>query len=224
MPHTFDRKKPTFLFDLDGTLADTALDLGHAVNHVRAQKKLAQLPLDSYRPYASQGARGLLQYGLGLTPEDAEFESIKSKFLDFYGQHCCVYTTLFPNIISLIHQLRQAQCPWGIVTNKAFAYAQPLVKALSLDPPVLIGGDSTPFLKPSPEPLWLACDHLGVRPENAWYIGDDERDILAGKAAGMKTVSIGFGYLAIGAQPLAWSADHHCQTVEALMGLIDQTL
>jgi 2-phosphoglycolate phosphatase len=216
--------KPTFLFDLDGTLADTALDLGQAINHVRQSQQLHPLPLESYRPYASQGARGLLLFGLGLTPEDEEFEPARTAFLDFYKHHYCVYTSLFKDVAIMLNRLKHHQTKWGIVTNKAFAYAKPLVRDLGLTPDVLVGGDSTPFQKPSPEPLWLACDQLGVSPQQCWYVGDDERDVVAGKAAGMKTVSIGFGYLAHGANPLLWQANTHCASVADLIELIDREL
>ncbi len=205
--------KSVVLFDLDGTLADTALDLGQAVNCVRQELSLPLIPLADYRPYASQGARGLLGFGLSQVLNDENFEYYRAKFLAFYQTDIASKTTLFNGVRELLDSFENRGVVWGIVTNKAFSLAQKVVDALNLSPAVLIGGDSALYAKPHPAPLLMACEKLAVSPHQCIYVGDDERDVQAGRAAGMTTVAIGFGYCAHGATPKNWGADVFCETV-----------
>ena len=171
------------------------------------------IPLADYRPYASQGARGLLGFGLSQVLNEENFEYYRAKFLTFYQADIASKTTLFEGVRELLDSFDHRGVVWGIVTNKAFALARQVVDALGLSPAVLVGGDSAARAKPYPEPLLMACETLAVSPYQCIYVGDDERDVLAGRAAGMTTVAIGFGYCAHGATPKNWGADVFCETV-----------
>jgi phosphoglycolate phosphatase len=197
------------LFDLDGTLIDTAPDLGYAANQVRIEVGLDPLPLEDYRTSASGGARGLLKVALGITPESAGYSVLKDRFLVHYRDHLTHESRLFPGVAELLRSLDKAGIPWGIVTNKVASLAAPLVGALKLSErsACLISGDSTPNPKPAPDPLLLACQKIGVAPGDCVYVGDDERDIVAGRAARMATIAAEWGYLGVGAEVKAWGAD-----------------
>ena len=167
------------LFDLDGTLADTAGDLGGALNQLRVARGLAPLPLDVLRPYASAGARGLIGVGLDIHPGDAEFEPLRQAFLDAY-MHCLADTTaLFDGMADLLYELSARGLNWGVVTNKPHRFTLPVMEGLGLreDAAVIISGDSTAHAKPHPLPLLTACEHMGVPPASVLYVGDDLRDI-----------------------------------------------
>ncbi len=206
------------LFDFDGTLADTAPDLAAAANLQRQRRHLPPLPLDTLRPVASQGARGLLQVALGLTPDHADYESCKTQFLDDYAAAVCVHTRLFPGVPETLSYLALHQIPWGIVTNKATRFSTPLFEALDLlHAHALVCGDTTPFSKPHPEPLLHACRLAAQHPEEGIYIGDDERDIIAGKAAGMQTIAIAYGYCGHDGDPARWGADRVVEQPDALL-------
>lgn len=197
------------LFDLDGTLADTADDLGAAANHVRHTLGLEPLPLAAYRPAASAGARGLLGVALGLTPEHADFARHRSAFLDYYREHLCVHTVLFDGVAELLEMLEQRGCAWGVVTNKPRALTQPLMQALRLDTRAAccVSGDDAARPKPAPDTVLLACSQAGLAPARCWYVGDDLRDIQAGRAAGLYTVAADWGYLGEGGPIHTWGAD-----------------
>jgi phosphoglycolate phosphatase len=182
------------LFDFDGTLADTAPDLGAAVNWLRTQRNLEALPIDEVRPYASMGARGLLRIGFGMTPEHPEYLGMREAFLTRYEQKLFEETTLFPGIAELLGKLRQRGIAWGIVTNKAMRFASRIVEALALEPDCLVCGDSTPYLKPNPASLLLAAQKLKLEPSNCCYLGDDLRDMQAASAAGMRPIAVEWGY------------------------------
>jgi phosphoglycolate phosphatase len=184
------------LFDFDGTLADTAPDLAAAANKARARKGLAPLPYEVLRPVASQGARGLLKAGLGMDPDHPDYEQCRRQFLDDYEQDMTSGTKLFPGILGLLDTLKQHGHRWGIVTNKAEYLALPLVRHLGLEDAcaVTVGGDTTTHRKPHPGPLLYAAGKTGFTPDQCLYVGDDERDIQAGKAAGMKTIVAAYGY------------------------------
>ena len=193
------------LFDLDGTLADTAPDLAAALNFLRLQKNLNELPVGTVRPYASMGARGLLLVGFGLKPEDAGFPALRDAFLARYETNVCVHTRLFPGMPELLAKLR---VPWGIVTNKATRFTAALVKALKLSPACVVCGDSTPHLKPHPAPLLLAAEKLGIPCKDILYVGDDLRDVQAARAAGMCAVAVEYGYHGVdNGGPQSWNAD-----------------
>jgi phosphoglycolate phosphatase len=196
------------LFDLDGTLADTAPDLAAAVNRLRADQGLAPLPIDKLRPFASAGARGLVRAGFGAKPGDAEYEALREAFLEHYAERTCVQTRLFPGIAELLGELGRRGVAWGIVTNKALRFTERVVAALALAPACVVGGDSTAHLKPHPASLLLAAEKLRLPPARCFYLGDDLRDIQAARAAGMRPVAVEWGYHhPDNAAPGAWQAD-----------------
>jgi phosphoglycolate phosphatase len=197
------------LFDLDGTLADTARDLGAALNRLRSEVGLADLPFERLRPVASNGVRGLLQAGLGLCPEHADYAGFAQRFLDHYMAALCVDTVLFDGIPELLDDLEASGIAWGIVTNKQQRFTLPLVDMLGLGQRAgcIVSGDSAPRAKPHPEPLLLASEQLKVDPQRCIYVGDDIRDVQAGRSAGMYTVAAGYGYLGCGEPISAWGAD-----------------
>lgn len=196
------------LFDLDGTLADTAPDLGYAINRMREARGLAPLPVEATRPVASLGARGLLGVGFGITPEHPDYPALREEFLQLYERNLCRRTRLFPGMSELIDAIEARRLRWGVVTNKAERFARPLLDLLHVGKRAacVIGGDSTGNIKPHPEPLLAASRALALTPESCVYVGDDRRDIDAGRAAGMRTVAVTYGYLNGGA-PETWGAD-----------------
>jgi phosphoglycolate phosphatase len=197
------------LFDLDGTLADTAPDLAAALNRVRRGRGLDPLPLAHLRPYASHGARGLLGAGMGIAPDDPEYGVLRDHFLVHYEAALCVDTRLFEAVDGLLDAIEARDLAWGIVTNKATRYTLPLLAALGLGSRVraIVCGDSTPFAKPHPAPLLAAAERLGVAPARCVYVGDAERDVTAGVAAGMRTIIARYGYIEPHDDPDAWPAD-----------------
>lgn len=196
------------LFDLDGTFADTAPDLGRAVNAMRAARGLAPVPLADTRRVTSLGARGLIGVGFGITPGHAEYLALRDEFLCIYEDNLCCDTTLFPGMAELVDRLEQRNIIWGIVTNKAERFAKPLMHQLgyAARAACIIGGDTTGHMKPHPAPLLAAAQAIGIAAQSCVYVGDDERDIQAGRAAGMRTVAVRFGYLN-GSNPEHWGAD-----------------
>lgn len=197
------------LFDFDGTLADTAPDLAAAANKQRARRGLPPLPYEALRPYASHGARGLLRAGLDLSPEHPEYEACRQQFLEDYEQDMTTLTTLFPGVKELLSTLKKNDYAWGIVTNKMEYLAVPLVVHLGLytECAVTVGGDTTSHAKPHPAPLLHAAKQTGFEPSQCIYVGDDQRDIIAGKAAGMATVVAAYGYCGQETAVHAWEAD-----------------
>jgi N-acetyl-D-muramate 6-phosphate phosphatase len=196
------------LFDLDGTFADTAPDLGRAVNAMRAARGLGPVPLADTRRVTSLGARGLLGVGFGITPEHADYPAMRDEFLRIYENSLCCETALFPGMAELVDRLEQHNVVWGIVTNKAERFAKPLMQQLgyAARAACIIGGDTTAHMKPHPAPLLAAAELIRIPPQSCVYVGDDERDIRAGRAAGMRTVAVRFGYLN-GSNPEEWGAD-----------------
>ncbi|MEA3122112.1 MAG: N-acetyl-D-muramate 6-phosphate phosphatase [Paraburkholderia sp.] len=198
------------LFDLDGTLADTAPDLVAAANKMRADRRLEMLPLEQLRPLASAGARGLIGGAFGLGPEHHDFASMREEFLANYEADLCIETTLFPGIAALLDELDARGIGWGIVTNKVSRLAVPLVELLGLAARArcVVSGDTTPHAKPHPAPLLYAANELALSPEQLVYIGDDLRDVQAGFAAGMVTVAAAYGYCGTELPPSMWQAQH----------------
>jgi 2-phosphoglycolate phosphatase len=196
------------LFDLDGTFADTAPDLGYALNCMREARALPPLPIAVLRPVASLGARGMLGVGFELTPDHREYHAMREEFLELYRTNLCRHTRLFPGTLELLEALEARGLSWGIVTNKAEGLARPLLDLLHVGKRAscVIGGDTTDRIKPHPDPLLAASRVIGIAPGQCVYVGDDERDIQAGRAAGMKTVAARYGYLNGGA-PETWAAD-----------------
>jgi phosphoglycolate phosphatase len=196
------------LFDFDGTFADTAADLGAALNHLRRQKGMNDLPVAEVRPYASMGARGLLRVGFGLAPDDPGYVPMRNAFLDRYEAHVFAETKLFPGVPELLRELVRRKVPWGIVTNKSSRFAPRIIEGLKVTPACLVCGDSTPHLKPHPAPLLLAADQLKLAPQSCIYVGDDLRDVQAARAAGMRPVAVEWGYHSPdNAGPREWNAE-----------------
>jgi N-acetyl-D-muramate 6-phosphate phosphatase len=197
------------LFDLDGTIADTAPDLGYAVNQQRLARSMPELSIEAVRSHASSGARGLLKAGFGIEPDDAGYEAMRDEFLDIYEKNLARGSELFSGVASLLGRIEERNMPWGIVTNKAERFTFPLLRALGLlgRAGVVICGDTTPHPKPHPAPLLAATSKLGVAAEQCIYVGDDERDVQAGQASGMPVIVARYGYLGNGRPPEAWGAD-----------------
>ncbi len=202
-------KVQAVLFDLDGTFADTAPDLGRALNRLRADQGLKPLPIAIMRAHASSGARGLLKAGFGLTPESEGYDALRDRFLDLYAENLCVETRLFEGIPELLSKIEARDLPWGIVTNKANRFTEPLLRTLAVGhrAACVVSGDSTPHIKPHPAPLLQAAALLGLAPGDCVYVGDDLRDVQAARAAGMRFVAAGWGYLGDGVDPRTWDAD-----------------
>jgi len=197
------------LFDLDGTFADTAPDLGRAVNRMRAERSLAPLSIETLRAHASSGARGLLKAGFGVTPESEGYGALRERFLLLYEENLCIDTRVFDGIPGLLKAIEAGGLPWGIVTNKAKRYTEPLLRKLGIDSRAacIVSGDSTPHIKPHPAPLLLAASLVSLPPAQCLYIGDDLRDAQAARAAGMRFAVAGWGYLGEGGDPQTWGAD-----------------
>jgi 2-phosphoglycolate phosphatase len=211
-PHPAPRKSfqaKAVLFDLDGTVADTAPDLAHALNRLRSDRKLEPLPISMLRTHASSGARGLLKAGLDIGREHPEFADLREAFLTHYENALYVDTKFFPGMQELLLELERRKLPWGIVTNKAERFTLPLLRLMGLDARTacVVGGDTTPHLKPHPEPLLFASRAIGVAPEHCIYLGDDLRDVESARAAGMPAIAVRWGYLGDGLAPEAWNAD-----------------
>ena len=196
------------LFDLDGTFADTAADLAAAMNRLREEQGLEPLPVERMRPFASAGARGMIAASFGLKPGQAEYEALRSAFLELYEESTCVETRLFPGVADLLDELEGRRIAWGIVTNKALRFTERILQTLEVKPACVVGGDSTPHLKPHPAPLLLAAEKLSIVPEKCFYLGDDLRDIQAARAAGMRPIAVSWGYHhPDSGHPETWQAD-----------------
>ena len=210
------------LFDLDGTLADTAPDLAATANAMRQARGLAALPYADLRPLASHGARGLIGRALGRTPEHDDFEPLRQEFFSRYEAALCVHSRLFDGIESLLSALETSGRPWGIVTNKIARFTDPLVRALDLHrrAACVVSGDTTAHAKPHPLPLLHAAREAGRSAAEAIYVGDDLRDVQAGRAAGMATIAVRYGYLGDAAPIESWGADHIVDTPSALHRLL----
>ena len=197
------------LFDLDGTLIDSAPDLGAAADQMRVDRGLASLPLTDYRSMAGAGARGMIGVAFGLAPDHANFEALKEEFFRIYESRLTVLTYAFDGVAELIVGIVERGLKWGVVTNKSARFTLPLTKAIPLfsTAQTIVSGDTTPHAKPHPAPLLEAARQLGVSPGRCLYVGDDERDIVAGRAAGMPTVVAAYGYLGASADTAAWKAD-----------------
>ena len=198
------------LFDFDGTLADTAPDLAGALNRMLSDRGRPCLALEAVRPHASSGARGLLFIGFGVVPEDTAYSALREEFLGNYSAAICVHTRLFPGVEELLSSLESRPMAWGIVTNKAVRLTTPLVAHLGLAGRArcVVGGDTTPHLKPHPASLLHAAESIGVRPSDCCYLGDDLRDIQAAKAAGMFSIAVEYGYSGTeSGGPHGWNAE-----------------
>ncbi len=211
------------LFDLDGTLLDSAPDLGSAAESLRQARGLPPLPLASYRAHAGSGARGMLRVAFDMAPDHEDYAVLRAAFLDAYAARMLELTRPFDGVPSLLEALSGARMPWGVVTNKAERLTHPIARALRLFDAAgaIVCGDTTPYSKPHPAPLLEAARRMGVDPASCVYVGDDERDIVAGRAAGMRTVVARYGYLGPGANVNAWGADAHVDAPLDVLNLID---
>ena len=210
------------LFDLDGTLIDSAPDLGAAADQMRTDRGLPSLPLDHYRPMAGAGARGMLGIAFGMTPDHPDFPAMREEFFRNYESRMTVLTRAFDGIAEMLEALRLRGLAWGVVTNKQMRFAGPLTRTMPLfaTASTVVGGDTTPHAKPHPAPLLEAARQLGLQPGQCLYVGDDERDMLAGRAAGMPTVAATYGYLGVSADTLSWEADARIDSPLALLDLL----
>ncbi len=199
------------LFDLDGTLIDSAPDLGAAADKMRTDRGLSSLPLSHYRPMAGAGARGMLAIAFGITPEHPEFMAYREEFFVNYENAMTERTVIFDGVPEMIAAIVGTGLSWGVVTNKSRRFTEPLTQAMPLfgTAGAIVSGDTTPHAKPHPEPLFEAARRLQVDPAACVYVGDDERDIVAGLAAGMGTVAATYGYLGQQADVSRWNAHLH---------------
>ena len=197
------------LFDLDGTLLDTAPDMAKALNRLRLEHGRPALAFGVIRPLVSHGSTGLLRLGFGLEPDEPGFDALRERFLALYSAELACDTRLFPGMVGVLDFLEAENIPWGIVTNKPGWLTVPLLKHLSLYSrcACIVSGDTIPHRKPHPAPLLHACRSIGIDPEQCVYIGDAERDIEAGRRAGMSTLIARYGYLDTTEQPENWGAD-----------------
>lgn len=214
------------LFDLDGTLADTAPDLGLALNLLLQRYGRETVPLERLRPQASHGARGLLQVGFEIRPADPYYEELRDEFLELYSKNLRVHTTLFDGVEELLSTLESRSLPWGIVTNKIRRFTDPLVKELDLDrrAACVVSGDTYARPKPYPDPLIGAAEELKLPADTLVYVGDDERDMRAGLAAGMRVVAARYGYLGSELPPEQWNAHALIDAPMELIGYIDSAV
>ncbi len=217
----FENVKAVF-FDLDGTLIDSAPDLGAAVDKMRVARGLTSLPLSYYRPMAGAGARGMIGLAFGWTPDHPDYEQLKEEFFVNYESCMTERTFAFEGVAQLIQSLVHLNMPWGVVTNKSKRFTEPLTQAMPLfsSAAVVISGDTTPHAKPHPAPLLEAAKRLGIDPAACVYVGDDERDIVAGHAAQMKTVAATYGYLGVQSDVKSWQAHAQIESPAQLLDLL----
>lgn len=213
------------LFDLDGTLIDSAPDLGAAVDQMRVERGLPSLPLETYRPMAGAGARGMLKLAFDMDISDPLFEGMREEFFVNYSRCMTQRTIVFSGVAELINEISRRKLTWGVVTNKSERFTNPLTKAMPLfdTAKAIVSGDTTPYAKPHPEPLLEAARRLGVAPARCVYVGDDERDVVAGLAAGMQTVAACYGYLGDKTNTHEWGAHAQIDTPLALLDLLTTT-
>lgn len=208
------------LFDLDGTLLDTAGDLGSALNHLLLELGASALPQATIRPYAGAGVRGLLKLGLNLLPTDADYSSLSERLLAIYQQHLLETTQLFPGMADILSFLEKEKLPWGIVTNKPAKFTDPILHHLNLATRAgcVISGDSLSTRKPDPEPILHACKLLQRDPRECLYVGDSEIDIRASRDAGGVSLAALYGYIPPGENPREWEANGYIEHPRDILG------
>ena len=209
-------------FDLDGTLADTAPDLVAAANQLLIARNLPPKPYEVLRPCASAGARGLIGGAFGINPEHPDFVPLRDEFFSNYEKALLVNSVIFEGVDHLLNQLDEAKLPWGIVTNKSERFTHPLTELMGLRQRAVstVCGDTTPHSKPHPEPILHAARIANIDPSKSVYVGDDIRDIIAGKAAGMMTIAAAYGYCGCEEPPEAWGADYLVRHPKELLQII----
>ena len=211
------------LFDLDGTLADTAEDLASALNRLRAELRMAPLAPGFTRPHTSGGARGLLKIGFDLEPGDERYVAMRDRFLDLYEEALCVHTRLYAGMAELLGELDRRTVAWGIVTNKPRRFTDPLLRELRLHTRAacVVSGDTTAKPKPAPDPLLHAAQVMRIAAAACLYVGDDLRDVQGARAAGMPVIAAGWGYLGEGGDPASWGADAVLAHPAEVLGFLD---
>jgi len=209
-------------FDLDGTLADTAPDLVAATNQLLIARNLTPKQYAVLRPCASAGARGLIGGAFGIDPEHPDFISLRDEFFENYEKALYINSVLFEGMDHVLKQLDDAKLPWGIVTNKSERFTNPLTDLMGLRQRAAstVSGDTTAYSKPHPEPILHAARVANIDPSRSLYVGDDIRDIVAGKAAGMKTIAAAYGYCGCEEPPEAWGADYLVRHPKELLEII----
>jgi len=222
MTTTHTQAVAAVLFDLDGTLIDSAPDLAGAGNDMRVARGLAPYPFEHFRAMVGSGARGMVARAFGVGPSEEGYLALRDEFLNRYEARMTQATRVFDSMLPVLDAFDARALPWGIVTNKATRFADPLARTLGLWPraAALVCGDTTAHAKPHPEPLLEAARRLGVDAAACLYVGDDLRDVEAGRAAGMTTVAVHWGYLGEGAAIESWGADHLLQTPDDLLKLL----
>jgi 2-phosphoglycolate phosphatase len=217
-------RKIGVLFDLDGTLADTAPDLAAALNATLRHFGVEELPYETIRPHVSHGGIALIRLGFRIEPDHPEFETYKQFLLDYYNDNICKLTCLFDGMGPLLEHLEAHSIPWGVVTNKPSWLTDPLMHAMKLTERAfsIVSGDTCTQKKPHPEPILFACSQGNLDPQDCYYVGDAERDIQAGRAAGCKTVTALFGYIDDGEQPEKWQADYSINHPSEIIAILQQ--
>ncbi|WP_226664807.1 HAD family hydrolase [Microbulbifer aggregans] len=212
------------LFDLDGTLFDTAPDFVVVLNQLREQEQLPPLADTTIREVVSNGARAMVRLGFGVDEGESGFDDLRQRLLDLYLAHLAHHTVPFPGIELLLNQLADIGIAWGVVTNKPSAYTIPLMRSFAHlpTPGAIICPDDVTNRKPDPEPILLACNRIGCQPGEAIYVGDHERDIMAGRAAGMPTIACSYGYIDSDDDPASWNADHLVHDAGEIWPLLQQ--
>lgn len=215
-------KPQGFLFDLDGTLLDTAPDLGNALNHVLSHYSLPNCEYNQYRPVASHGSMGLINLGFADRLDNYDVPRLRQQLLDFYNDNICVDTVLFDGVNELIIAIEKANLPWGIVTNKPGWLTDSLLPNFDTfrNCQVVVSGDTIEQRKPHPAPLLLAADSLKIKARNIWYVGDAERDIEAANAASMVSVLANYGYISDKDDTKSWQADMEIQKADELISIL----
>jgi len=216
----------TILFDLDGTLVDTAPDLANTLNTLLSEKGLPSLPYERIRSHVSQGGAALIRLAFGNDIEEGVFQDLRNRFLNDYASNLCVNTRLFPEMDNVLRHIEDSHLKWGVVTNKQTWLTNPLLKSLGLDrrAACIVSGDTTDKKKPHPKPLLHACQLTNTAPEYCLYLGDDPRDIEAGNAAGMTTLAVRYGYIHESSSLEQWGADGIIDNITELLDWLRPSL
>lgn len=210
------------LFDLDGTLLDTAPEFTYCLNLLLEQEGKPLIQVQQLRSVVSLGAKGMIEFAFAICEKDPQFTHLKQRLLDLYCQNIGSLTNFFPGITSILQLIMEQKIRWGIVTNKPEVYTLLLLEKFKplIEAHCVVAGDTLPTQKPDPAPLLHACQKLGVSPNQCWYIGDAQTDLLAGRRAGMRCAIANYGYIPKDQDPFTWQADCHLITAEDIAPLL----